>query len=246
MLKKTICGVGSGVLGCGQDFFRSFLESGFLRVFVVFGFLTLPVSVSRGFWDRFHRWDIVERPFAMRWVFCRLVKAFCAAVRSPTFSFPTCFGFLWFCRRVWGLSSLDSCKRISMRASKGHVRKDCYRSPPANDHPRMMRGVYGTSTMKRTEAARVKLICNARHLPTVWFGAYSPKSCRHMRCREWRHTWKRNISANALCEAEAKKSRNGWRWGTWMDAGRWQCPSYNRSSHLVVNLQQMSLELCIS
>lgn len=30
MSKKTICGVGSGVLGCGQDFFRSFLESGFL------------------------------------------------------------------------------------------------------------------------------------------------------------------------------------------------------------------------
>lgn len=48
MSKKTICGVGSGVLGCGQDFFRSFLESGFLRVFV-FGFLTLPVSVSRVF-----------------------------------------------------------------------------------------------------------------------------------------------------------------------------------------------------
>ena len=37
------------------------------------------------------------------------------------FSFPTFCGFLWFCRRVWGRSSLDSCKRISMRASKGHV-----------------------------------------------------------------------------------------------------------------------------
>lgn len=31
----------------------------------------------------------------------------------------------------------------------------------------MMRAVYGTLTKKRTGAARVKLICNARHLPTL-------------------------------------------------------------------------------
>lgn len=40
-----------------------------------------------GFWDRFHRWDIVERRFAMRWVFCRLVRAFCAAVGSLIYLF---------------------------------------------------------------------------------------------------------------------------------------------------------------
>ena len=122
MSKKTICGVGSGVLGCGQDFFGAFWNLIFSE-FLWFSASSRFRCQSRGF----------LRPFSpMR--HCR--KTLCNAVGVLSigqgllcscgesyipFPFLPVLVFCGFVGEFGGRSSLDSCKRISMRASKGHV-----------------------------------------------------------------------------------------------------------------------------